>query len=62
MQNMSKVSNGTLAICNNVQRPTEGDIVGVNDQVVVQPFMGIPLKEFLHYEIHTEGPEDRRIG
>ena len=43
---MSKVSKGTLAICNAVQRPAEVDIVGVNYQVVVQPFMGIPLKEF----------------
>ena len=62
VQNMSKVSKGTLAFSNAVQRPAAVDIVGINDQVIVQPFMGIPLKEFLHYEVHTEGLEDGRIN
>ena len=62
VQNMNKVSKGTLAIGNAIQRPAEVDIVRVDDQVVVQPFMGIPLKEFLYYEVHTEGPEAGRIN
>ena len=59
---MGKVSEGTLAVCYAVQCPAKVDIVCVHNQVVVQPCMGIPLKEFLHYEIHTKGPEDGSIN
>ena len=48
MQDVGKVSKGVQAVRNTMQRPSEVDVVCVYDQVVVQPFMRIPLKEFLH--------------
>ena len=53
VQNVGEVSESTLAVCHAVQCSAKVDIVCVPNQVVVQPCMGIPLEEFLHYETHT---------
>ena len=48
VQYMCKISKGVQAIRNAVQRPPDVDIVCIDDQVIVQPFMGVPLKKFFH--------------
>ena len=48
VQDVCKISKGVQAVRNAVQRPADVDIICVYDQVLVQLFMGIPLKKFFH--------------
>ena len=48
VQDVCKISKGVQAVRNAVQRPADVDIICVYDQVLVQPFMGVPLKKFFH--------------
>ena len=62
VQNVGKISKGTVAICNTAQVPTEMNITCINNEMLVQPCMRVSLKEILHDEVPTKSPHDGRIN